>query len=135
MRSLITKFSRKFLCLALASSSAPLAQVSAPQEAQAQSANANGSIECEVKNSKGASTRAVVVLHADGTAIQSTNQDGRIAFPALPAGKYEVAFCADGFYPELRNVRVKSGKVTRVRVRLRASGTDISGCEGLAKPQ
>jgi hypothetical protein len=77
---------------------------------QAQSSNLGGSLECEMKDSNGASVPAVVVLNGGGTTMRWTDQYGRIGFTDLRAGKYQLAFCAQGFYPELRNVRVKLGK-------------------------
>jgi 5-hydroxyisourate hydrolase-like protein (transthyretin family) len=78
--------------------------------------------------------RAVVVLHSSGVTMQATDQDGHIVFPGLKPGRYQLAFCSEGYYPELRSVRVKAGKISRVRVRLRISDSATSGCEGLAKP-
>ncbi len=98
-----------------------------------QSSNSSGSIECEVKDSKGIPHEAVLVLRGSGTTMQWTDQNGRIRFPGLGPGKYQVAVCAKGFYPELRTVRVKPGKVARIRIRLRTSGNATSGCEGIGK--
>lgn len=78
-----------------------------------------------MKDSKGGSVPAVVVLNGGETTMRWTDQNGRLAFTGLNSGKYQLAFCAIGFYPELRNIRVKLGRPTRVRVRLRVSGDSL----------
>ena len=92
--------------------------------------NVGGSIECEAKESKGGSVPAVVVLNNGGTTMQWTDSGRAHCFYGTSGGgKYQVAFCAEGFYPELRDIRVKIRKPTIVRVRLRVSSNSTSGCE------
>ena len=111
-----------------------LATKVAPTSSPSTRATETGSLSCEVKDSSGKPLSAVVVFHAwgDASTIERTGEDGRFIFDNLTPGKYQIAFCALGFFPELKNVRVKPDHLTKVRVRLRVSKDDkASGCEGM----
>lgn len=112
----------------------PGGQLAAPTSSLSTRATETGSLSCEVKDSSGKPLSAVVVFQAWGgkRTIEQTGEDGRFTFDNLARGKYQIAFCALGFFPELKNVRVKLGHQTKVRVRLRVSNDGkASGCEGI----
>jgi iron complex outermembrane receptor protein len=63
-----------------------------------------------------------------------TSQDGRFAFPNLPAGVYTVRVTAVGYAAETRTVNLSAGDVT-LNVALRVSPIETSGLTVTAKPQ
>ena len=62
------------------------------------------------------------------TVVQQTDSLGRAEFPAVSAGRVELAVARIGYAPLQRAIDVTPGCQTRVRVRLRRSGCPLTGC-------